>query len=170
MNRLHIVGRKNHGKTTLVVDLVTYLKEQGYCVGTIKHTHHQHRLDTPGKDSYRHREAGADVVGIVSPGTHAAFWTPVTDSPESSYEALGPLFADCDMVLVEGDSHASAPRMEVWRSEVGSPPMAAEDEQIEAIVADDELQLPIPQLNRSDIGQVAAWILKRLDVASRRSS
>ncbi|MEO2032331.1 MAG: molybdopterin-guanine dinucleotide biosynthesis protein B, partial [Planctomycetaceae bacterium] len=60
--RIHIVGRKNSGKTGLIVELVSFLTDLGYCVGTIKHTHHDHELDTPGKDSYRHCAAGAKVV------------------------------------------------------------------------------------------------------------
>ena len=169
MIQLHIVGRKNHGKTTLIVELVTFLKEQGYRVGTIKHTHHHHELDTPGKDSFRHREAGADVVGILSPGTQAAFWTPATTTPETSYDAFAPVFSDCDVVLVEGDAQASAPRIEVWRSEVDSSPIAAEDERIAAVVTDDELQLPVAQLRRSHIDQVATWILNHLGIESQRA-
>ena len=71
MKRLHIVGRKNSGKTTLIVDLVRHLTALGHRVGTIKQTHHQHELDTPGNDSHRHRQAGAAAVGIVSPALHA---------------------------------------------------------------------------------------------------
>ncbi|MCA9266810.1 MAG: molybdopterin-guanine dinucleotide biosynthesis protein B, partial [Planctomycetales bacterium] len=66
MKRLHLIGRKNHGKTRLIVDLVEELTSRGLRVGTIKHTHHRHELDTPGKDSYQHRTAGAAVVGILS--------------------------------------------------------------------------------------------------------
>jgi len=65
---IHIVGRKNAGKTTLVCDLIAALTQQGLRVATVKHTHHQHELDVPGKDSWRHREAGAAAVGILSPG------------------------------------------------------------------------------------------------------
>jgi molybdopterin-guanine dinucleotide biosynthesis protein MobB len=148
----------------LVVDLVAHLKSQGYRVGTIKHTHHQHPLDTPGKDSYRHREAGADVVGIVSPGTHAAFWTPINASSRPDYETLDPILDHCDLVLVEGDSHAMAPRIEVWRAALGTPPLAAKDDRIAAIVSDDELPVPTTQLGRSDVAEVAAWILACLDV------
>jgi molybdopterin-guanine dinucleotide biosynthesis protein B len=166
MKRIHIVGRKNHGKTTLIVDLVSHLKEQGYQVGTIKHTHHYHCLDTPGKDSFQHRDAGADVVGILSPGTHAAFWTP-TSASQASYDAFEPLFADCQLVLVEGDAQAAAPRIEVWRSEFTSSPIAAEDERIAAIVSDADVELAVPRLPRSDVAQVAAWILTHLGLESR---
>ncbi|MDC0936360.1 molybdopterin-guanine dinucleotide biosynthesis protein MobB, partial [Pirellulales bacterium] len=64
--RVHIVGRKNHGKTTLIVELIGELRGRGLRVAAIKHTSHAHDLDTPGKDSHRHGEAGAAVVGILS--------------------------------------------------------------------------------------------------------
>ena len=79
MHRIHIIGRKNSGKTTLVVDLVRHFRAQGYRVGTIKHTHHHHELDTPGKDSFRHRQAGAKAVGIVAPTMSAIFWPSPSD-------------------------------------------------------------------------------------------
>ena len=62
MRRLHVLGRKNHGKTTLVAELVAELTRRGWRIGTIKHTHHHHELDTPGKDSWMHRQAGAREV------------------------------------------------------------------------------------------------------------
>ena len=72
--RIHIVGRRNSGKTTLVCELVAALTKRGYRVATIKHTHHHHELDTPGKDSWHHREAGAAAVGILSPRMTAMFF------------------------------------------------------------------------------------------------
>ncbi len=66
MKRLHVIGGKNHGKTTLVVDLIAELTSRGFRVGSIKHTHHEHELDIPGKDSHRHRSAGACKAAILS--------------------------------------------------------------------------------------------------------
>ncbi len=66
MKTIHLVGRQNHGKTTLLVELIEELTRRGIRVGTIKHTSHVHELDTPGKDSFRHRQAGADPVAVVS--------------------------------------------------------------------------------------------------------
>ena len=164
MKRLHIVGRKNHGKTTLVVELVTHLKRLGYRVGTIKHTHHQHELDTPGKDSHRHRQAGADVVGILSPTMNALFWEPdVTDTPDR-YAEFAPRFSDCHLVVVEGDSQTSAAKIEVWRSEVGSEPIAAHDRSVLAVVTDDALDASVATLPRRDIPELAAWIVQRLEL------
>lgn len=169
MKRLHIVGGKNHGKTTLVVDLVRAFAAQGVRVGTIKHTHHRHELDVPGKDSFRHREAGASAVGILSP-TLSAMFIPADVHPQSTdrYSVFEPLFAHCEFVIVEGDSQATAPKIEVWRSTVGTPPLALNDASIMAIVTDDELSLPrsISIHLRSDVESLAVWMIETVRALS----
>ena len=80
MKRVHILGRKNHGKTTLVVELVEYLTARGMHVGTIKHTHHAHELDTPGKDSHRHGEAGASVASCEANWAIVMLWHTAEES------------------------------------------------------------------------------------------
>lgn len=166
MKRVHILGRKNHGKTTLVVELVSYLAEHGYRVGAIKHTHHEHQLDTPGKDSYRHREAGATVSAILSPGMNAVFWTPPPRprGEPAAYDEFAPHFASCDLVIVEGDTLASAPKVEVWRAAVGSQPLAADDETIAAVITDDELPLARTVWPRNDVARIAEGVLRLLRV------
>jgi molybdopterin-guanine dinucleotide biosynthesis protein MobB len=161
MQRVHIVGRKKSGKTTLVVELVKYLSEQGYRVGTIKHTHHHHELDTPGKDSHQHREAGSAVVGILSPGMTAVFQPrdDKTSGDGSRYAAIAPMFAHCDLVLVEGNLRTQAPRVEVWRAALSKPPIAATDSGIVAIVSDDTTDVGIPQWKRSEINAIARGIM-----------
>ena len=166
MKRLHIIGRKNHGKTTLVTELVTHLKQLGYRVGTIKHTHHRHELDTPGKDSHRHREAGAEVVGILSPSMNAVFWPPKETEQADPYDEFDSLLSACDLILVEGHSQTTAAKIEVWRSELGTQPLAESDASVLAVVTDDA---PVPQLltlPRSDVPALAKWILERLAIGS----
>ena len=162
MKRVHVVGRKNSGKTTLVVELVKYLSAQGCRVGTIKHTHHHHELDTPGKDSHRHREAGSAVVGIVSPGMTAVFEpadsTATRDA--SRYDRLAPMFNDCDLVLVEGDLQTDAPRVEVWRAEALESPIGREDPSIAAVISDDSVDVTMPHWSRSEIGVIANGLLR----------
>ena len=166
MKRIHVVGRKNSGKTTLIVELVEHLTARGLRVGTIKHTHHQHELDTPGKDSHRHRRAGAAVVGILSPLLNAVFipFGGPHDAPDR-YESLAPLFRDCDLVLVEGHSQAHALKVEVWRSATGQPPLADGDGAIRTVVSDEPLTVSVPIVPRSDVAALAAQILVWLDVA-----
>jgi molybdopterin-guanine dinucleotide biosynthesis protein MobB len=164
MKRLHIVGRKNSGKTTLVVDLVQEFARRGVIVGTIKHTHHRHELDVPGKDSYQHRTAGAAVVGILSPAMNAIFipTSEVRPAERDRYEMFAPMFAECQLVLVEGDSQTPAPKIEVWRNNSGAPPMAASDPLIAAIVTDDQVPFAYQVLSRSDVANLADWIISKL--------
>ena len=164
MKRLHIIGRKNHGKTTLVTELVAHLKQLGYRVGTLKHTHHRHELDTPGKDSHRHREAGAEVVGILSPSMNALFWAPKEPEETDRYGEFDSMFADCDLVLVEGDSQTAAAKIEVWRSELGSQPLAESDASVLAVVTDDAPLAQLTTLPRSNIPALAKWVLERLAI------
>ena len=162
MKRIHIIGQKNSGKTTLIADLVQALTLQGYRVGTIKHTHHQHELDAPGKDSHRHREAGAQVVGILSQKMNAVFWPPKeTDEStrEQRYQDFEPMFATCDLVLVEGDSKTNQPKIEVWRKELSPAPRFADEVSITAIVTDDHFETQTPVWQRADVKTLAKKIL-----------
>ncbi len=158
MNLLHIVGRKNHGKTTLVVELVGELCRRGLRVGTIKHSRHAHDLDTPGTDSYRHRHAGAAASAIVTPELLGVFVRRAAGA--DFYRRLAPLYAECDVVLVEGDMEHAAPKIEVWRSGLGSQPLALQRNDILAVVTDDPLDLGLPIWPRSDVAGLAERILQ----------
>jgi molybdopterin-guanine dinucleotide biosynthesis adapter protein len=168
LNRLHVIGGKNHGKTTLVVELVREFAKRGLRVGTIKHTHHQHELDVPGKDSYRHRAAGAAPVGILSPSMCAVFMPTdeVNRLEQDRYAILAPIFSRCPLVLVEGDSQTTAAKVEVWRSELETPLLAAHDKSILAVVTDDVPPLEAETLRRSDLAGLANWILEKIPVLS----
>lgn len=164
MKRVHIIGRKNSGKTTLVAELISAFAAQGMCVGGIKHTHHHHELDVPGKDSFRHRQAGAAVVGIITPGMVAAF-RPQTraEGTEAAYAALAPMFAGCHLVLVEGDSRTAAPKIEVWRQATGQAPLCAEDPAILGVITDDPLPVVAKTWPRSDLDQARREIRRLLE-------
>lgn len=162
--RVHIVGRKNSGKTTLVCELVTILTGLGYRVATVKHTHHEHELDTPGKDSHKHRTSGAVAVGIVTPDITAVFVPRErslhSDDREMRYRTLDSAFSGCDLVLVEGDLHTTAPRIEVWRKEITEQPYAANETAIAVVVSDDSPRQTASQIiPRSDISLIAAMVL-----------
>ena len=165
MRRIHLVGGKNHGKTTLLCELVTHLSDQGLRVGTIKHTHHHHELDTPGKDSHLHRESGAAVVGILTRSMNAVFWPGTAlDSDEDAleaddrYEAFAPSFRDCDLVLVEGDTRTSAPKLEVWRASLDTSPMLDRLPNVLCLVTDDMIECSVPVLPRSDLSVIADFV------------
>ncbi|MFO0998897.1 MAG: molybdopterin-guanine dinucleotide biosynthesis protein B [Planctomycetaceae bacterium] len=159
--RVHIVGRKNSGKTTLVCELVREFKSRGIRVATIKHTHHHHELDTPGKDSHLHREAGAAGVGILSPQMTAMFVPSDRElRGERRYEQFESLFADSRLILVEGDLQSTAHRVEVWRSVVSEEPYAAKDLAISAVISDDSVcGLSCPVWPRNSVRNVADRIL-----------
>jgi len=172
MQRVHIVGRKNHGKTTLITDLVREFSSRGLRVATIKHTPHRHELDTPGKDSHAHRASGAAAAGIISPAMSAVFLPHDPAPSEAAYDAedkearyaqLAPMMAGCDLVLVEGHSQTDAPKLEVWRAEQTTEPLAAANDSILAIVTDDEIggELPaaVTVLARRDVAALATWIV-----------
>ncbi len=177
MNRVHIVGRKNSGKTTLIVELVEWLTQQGYRVGTIKHTHHHHELDTPGKDSFRHREAGSCAIGILSPAMNARLWpnpAPEKNGDDASANQaaeqstlLHSFMDQCDLVLVEGDSQTTAMKLGVGRAENTNEPMIAQGENFSALITDDKFETDLPVLPRRDIPALATWILDHSGIGSR---
>jgi molybdopterin-guanine dinucleotide biosynthesis protein B len=164
MKQLHIIGGKNHGKTTLVVEMVSEFARRGVPVGTIKHTHHHHELDVPGKDSYRHRVAGAVAVGILSPSMCAIFFPAGESGPKECdrYSIFEPMSARCRLLVVEGDSQTTAPKIEVWRSELGTPPLASHDKSVLAVVTDDAPAVATKVLPRSDVGGLVNWVLSDL--------
>jgi len=162
LKRIHIVGQKNSGKTTLIAELVQHWTSLGHCVGTIKHTHHHHELDTPGKDSHRHREAGASVVGILSPGMSAVFQPrkETGNTGQDRYAEMAPLFSNCDIVLVEGNLQADGLKIEVWRAAASDRPIAEDNTTIAAVVSDDPVDVSVPVRKRSDLAGLADYLLE----------
>jgi molybdopterin-guanine dinucleotide biosynthesis protein B len=131
-----IVGRRNSGKTHLVTRLVRLGTARGLRVSTIKHAHHAFDVDTPGKDSYEHRAAGAHEVLVAS----AARWALMHEhrgAEEPSLPELLARLAPCDLVLVEGFKREVRQRLEVYRASCGQPPLVLEDDGIHAVATDD---------------------------------
>jgi len=117
-NVFGIVGWKNTGKTTLVVSLVKEFRRRGLRVSTIKHAHHEFDIDVPGKDSHRHRSAGAGEV-LVSSGKRWALMHENSDDRELGLEELLRHLAPCDLVLIEGfKGEGTHPKIEAaWNRE-----------------------------------------------------
>lgn len=156
INRVHIVGRKNHGKTTLLVQLIDELSGRGLRVGAIKHSRHVHELDSPGSDSCRHREGGAVPAAIVS-GHSMGIYLPC--DPEAYWHQLAPLYQDCDVVLVEGDLDADGQKVEVWRAAAGTSCLARERSDIAVVVSDDLAPVDVPVFPRTDLEPLVQYIL-----------
>ncbi len=161
MKLLHIVGRRNHGKTTLIRELLPVLKRRGLNVGTVKYSPHSHDLEPPGKDSRLHREAGAEPAAIVTPKLTAVFLPRSADAPSDTdpYARLRPLFAHCDLTLVEGHLEGPNVKVEVWRAALDTTPLAAERGDIHAIITDDAVDLDIRVWPRGDLEQLAQRLL-----------
>lgn len=158
-----IVGWKNSGKTTLVVNLVRAFREKGLTVSTVKHAHHHFDIDRPGKDSFLHREAGAGQVMIASDSR----WALMTEHGGPERPPLAALVAQMtpvDIILAEGFKADPHPKLEVRRDNT-APLIAAEDLTIRAVVTPDPavvLRCPCPVLDRHDTPAIAALILQAL--------
>ncbi|MET3612395.1 molybdopterin-guanine dinucleotide biosynthesis protein MobB/molybdenum cofactor guanylyltransferase [Rhizobium aquaticum] len=147
---LGISGWKNSGKTGLTVRLVEELTARGYRVSTIKHAHHDFDIDKVGADSFRHRQAGAHEVTIVS-GTRYAIMHELRGNPEPAFEEVLSRLAPCDIVVIEGYKREPVPKIEARRLEAKSRvPLAPEDPHIVAIAADhavEDATLPVFDLD-----------------------
>ena len=145
-----ISGWKNSGKTGLAVRLVEEFTARGYRISTIKHAHHDFDIDKVGADSFRHRQAGAHEVTIVS-GTRYAIMHELRGAPEPSFEEILARLAPCDLVLIEGYKREKIPKIEARRLEAKNrEPLAPGDPHIVAIAADhpvDDTALPVFDLD-----------------------
>jgi len=154
-----LVGWSGSGKTTLMTDLVPKLIASGLTVSTVKHTHHDIEIDKPGKDSHRHREAGATEVIITSP-VRWALVHELRDQPEPDMRDLLERMAPVDLILVEGFKSHEFPKLEVHRSETGKSLLAEKDRTIVAVASDVPLPgLAIPRLPLDDVDAVADFII-----------
>lgn len=159
-NFIHIVGKQNHGKTTLITDMVALLSGRGLKVGSIKHSAHRHELEAEKKDSYRHRKAGANPAAVITLNLMGVFLPRLPD--QDPYDRLLPLFDSCDVVLVEGDINRQAPKVEVWRKAIGTPALVSERDDIQAIITDDIITSDIPVWRRSDRQDLADKLLSMI--------
>ena len=153
-----ITGWKNTGKTTLTERLVTEMVGRGLCLATVKHAHHDTEVDHPGRDSFRHRQAGAGQVIVASP----ARWALMTELRGAAEPPLQQLLArldPCDLVLVEGYKTGPHPKIEAHRAAAGRPLLAPENPTIRALATDTVLDHPLPQFDLNDVPAIADFIL-----------
>lgn len=151
---LSFVGQSNSGKTTYLVKLIAEMKRRGYKVGTIKHHKADFEIDIPGKDTWRHAQAGADVVCIAAPGKMAMIHKL---EKENSVIDLVKMMAGVDIVFTEGYKHEKFPKVEVFRSETCSVPVAKKEELL-AVVGDIKLYDDIPLFELNDPYPLANFI------------
>lgn len=162
-----IAGYKNAGKTTLIVDLLRELVPRGWRVATIKHAHHDFDIDQPGKDSHRHREAGASEV-IVASDRRVAHVRELRGAPEPGLSELAGQLGPVDLVLVEGWKTGGHPRLELRRSAAPAPPIAGAAPNVLAIVSDRPAEdTALPVLRRADVAGIADFILAAVGLPPR---
>jgi molybdopterin-guanine dinucleotide biosynthesis protein B len=151
------VGRSNSGKTTLIERLIPELVRAGYRVATVKHAGHGFDLDTEGKDSWRHKRAGASSVIVMSRGSLAMF----ADVPEETkVEEIRDRYLDSsyDLIIAEGWKSEGYPKIVVIREQVGEVPFSPDG--LLAVVSDKPIDVPVPVLDLDDVAGVAALIVK----------
>ncbi len=156
-----LAGWSGSGKTTLIVKLIPELVARGLSVSTMKHAHHDFDIDQPGKDSYEHRQAGANEV-MISASKRWALMHEVREEEEPSVDELIARMSPVDILLVEGFKWHAHPKMEVHRPSVGKPLLQSDDPEIIAVASDEALTgLSVPVLNLDDISGVADFILEQ---------
>ena len=155
---LAIVGFSNSGKTTLMEKLILALSAHGLHVCSIKHSHHQPEMDTPGKDSWRHKQAGAKGALLVGP--EQLLMVADIPKPLTPQEMANKYFPDADLVLVEGYASMTCPKIEVVRGERSTALRCANDLELLAVATDiDDFDVSIPKLDLNDTDEVAQFIL-----------
>lgn len=160
-----LAGWSGSGKTTLMAALIPELTARGVTVSTVKHAHHDFDVDKPGKDSWRHREAGAREVMVAS-SRRWALMHELRGAAEPALDALVARMTPVDLVLVEGFKRHPHPKLEICRPALGLPLLHPDDPHIVAIACDEALpEAPLPCLPLGDPGAIARFILTHLGLA-----
>ena len=161
MKRYGVVGWKNAGKTGLMERLVTEITARGLSVSTVKHAHHSFDVDRPGKDSYRHRAAGAREVLLAS-SDRVALMQELRGADEPPLDALLARLSPVDLVLIEGYKRDAHPKIEAHRAATGNPLLAPEDSTVRAVASDVPLTLDRPVFDLNDTAAIADFILSEV--------
>ena len=156
-----VVGYKNAGKTGLRERLVTEFTGRGFSVSPIKHAHHSFDVDQPGKDSYRHRTAGAQQV-LLSSGQRWALMSELRGADEPTLAQLLTKLDPVDLILVEGYKRDAHAKVEAFRANPGNPLIARDDPTIKAVASDSPLDIDQPVFDLNDTGAIADFILNEV--------
>jgi molybdopterin-guanine dinucleotide biosynthesis protein B len=152
-------GWSGSGKTTLIEQLIPRLVKRGLRVSLIKHAHHSFDVDHPGKDSYRHRHAGASEVMVTS-SRRWVLMHELRGAHEPSFEEQVKRISPCDLLLVEGFKHAPIPKLEVWRAVTGEPLLHPNDPHIVAVASDAKVETKLPLFDLNDFDAIVQFIVK----------
>ena len=166
MNKvIGVAGFKNAGKTTLVEKLVAELTRRGHRISTVKHAHHSFDIDHEGRDSFRHRKAGASEVAVVSRHRWAIIHEMRNEKEPTLEETLAKL-APCDLVIVEGYKRDTHDKIEVRNIALDHPKLAGADPTVIAIAANGLVpDAPVPLFDRDDVSALATFIERRTELS-----
>ncbi len=155
-------GYSGSGKTTLIERLIPRFTARGLRVSLIKHTHHNFDVDQPGKDSWRHRQAGAGEV-LLTCDSRWVLMHELRGAPEASLEQQLAVLSPCDLVLVEGFKTTPIAKLEIHRPAHGRPPIWPENSSVVAVASDEKIACPLPLLDLNDPDAIVQFILDYLD-------
>ncbi len=161
MKIVGFAGWSGSGKTTLIVQLIGLMTADGLRVATIKHTHHDFDLDQVGKDSWRHRDAGAGEVLLAS-NQRWALLHELRDESVPSLDDLLAKLSPCDVVLIEGCKFADVPKLEIYRAALDKPGLYQDDNAIMAVVTDSVVVTDLPRLDLNQPALVYAYLKANL--------
>jgi molybdopterin-guanine dinucleotide biosynthesis adapter protein len=157
-------GWSGSGKTTLIEKLIPRFAGAGLRVSLIKHAHHTFDVDHPGKDSYRHRHAGASEI-LVTSSRRWVLMHELRGAHEPAFEDHVKRISPCDLLIIEGFKFAPIPKLEVWRAATGEPLLHPNDPHIVAVASDAKLQTALPLLDLNDDSAIASFIVSHLGLA-----
>ncbi len=152
-----IVGKSESGKTTLIEKLIPELKKRGYRIGSIKHSCQRFDIDKKGKDSWRHRKAGADIVVIASTDKIAM----IKDNDCKSLDCLKKYFNGVDLVIAEGFNKENIPKIEIIRAATRKEPLCLGDSKLIAVVTDSDAEHKVPGFGLEEIDNLADFIERK---------
>ncbi|WP_166417555.1 molybdopterin-guanine dinucleotide biosynthesis protein B [Cochlodiniinecator piscidefendens] len=159
-----VTGWKNNGKTGLMERLVSEIIARGFTVSTVKHAHHSFDVDQEGRDSFRHRAAGAQQV-MLSSNNRWALMTELREAEELSLEELLKQLNPVDLVLIEGYKADRHPKIEAHRAEIGKDLIARSDDSIVAVASDIALEgIDVPVIDLNDTNALADFVLNHAEL------
>ena len=156
-------GYSGSGKTTLIERLVPRFVLDGLKVSLIKHAHAGFDIDQPGKDSYRHREAGCTEVLLTSTKRWVLMHE-LRGEPEPTLEQQLAVLSPCDLVLIEGFKWAPVPKLEVYRAGLGKPPIFPDNPEVVALASDGPVETALPVFDLDDAEAIATFILHHVEL------
>ena len=156
-----VTGWKNAGKTGLMERLVTEITGRGFSVSTVKHAHHSFDVDQPGRDSHRHRVAGATEV-LLSSGFRWALMHELRGAEEPDLASLLARLTPVDLVLIEGYKREPHPKIEAYRASAGNPLIAPDDPTIHALASDVAVEIDRPVFDLDDTVAITDFVLKEV--------